>query len=69
MATRYIDVLTRPGIDAIPAPTATSTVTNKVRVAWDITISRSDLAQTLREIADAVLDQGRFTQEVTFLDS
>lgn len=69
MATKYIDVKTRVGVDAIPAPTATSTVTNKVRVAWDTSISRSDLAQTLREIADAVLDQGRFTQAATFVDS
>lgn len=69
MATQYIDVNPRPGINAVPLPTATSTVTNKVRVAWDTTISRDALAATLREIADAVLDNAKFTQASTFLDS
>lgn len=69
MATAYIDVKKRVGIDNISTPTATSTTTNDVRVSWQTTISRSDLAQTLREIADAVLDQGRFTQVATFVDS
>lgn len=53
MATKYIDVAAKPGITAVPAPSDTSTVTNKVRVSWDTTISRNELYQTLREIADA----------------
>jgi hypothetical protein len=69
MATKYIDVNTRIGINDVPLPTDTSTVTNKVRVAWDTSISRHDLAQTLKEISEAVLDNSRFTQASTFVDS
>jgi len=56
MATKYIDVNTRPGISGVPAASDTSTVSNMVRVAWDDSISRHDLHATLREIADAVLN-------------
>lgn len=68
MATAYIDVKKRVGINAIPAPTATSTTTNHVRVSWDTSISRNDLAATLHEIAAAVLDNDKFTQVATFVD-
>lgn len=69
MATAYIDVKKRVGINAITVPVATSTTTNDVRVSWQTTLSRSDVAATLHEIADAILDQGRFTQVATFVDS
>lgn len=69
MATAYIDVKKRVGVNDISKPIATSTTTNDVRVSWQTTISRHDLAQTLREIADAVLDQQKFTQVATFVDS
>ena len=69
MATAYIDVKKRVGIDAIPAPTATSTTTNHVRASWDTSISRHDLAATLREIAEAVLDNEKFPQLANFTDT
>lgn len=69
MTTAYIDVDRRAGITAIPAPTATSTVTNEVRISWDITISRWDLHQTLLEVAQAVLDNEKFPQLANFTDT
>lgn len=60
MATKFIDVKANVDINDVPAPTATSTVTNKVRVAWDTTISRNDLHRTLINIADAILDGNKF---------
>jgi len=68
MATAYIDVRVTPGINNIPTPTATSTVTNKVRVAWDSSVSRDQLANTLREVADAVLDKQRLDLAGAFTD-
>lgn len=61
MATAYIDVKTEPGIDAVPVPTATSTVTNHVRVAWDTSLERSKVSRTLQDIAAAILDGDKFT--------
>lgn len=60
MATAYIDVKTEPGIEAIPQPTATSTVTNHVRVAWDTSLDRGAVARTLEEIGRAIIDGNRF---------
>jgi hypothetical protein len=69
MATAYIDVKKRVGINAIPIPTATSTTTNDVRVSWQTAISRHDVAATLREIADAIIDNDRFAQLANFTDT
>lgn len=68
MATAYIDVRKEPGIDNIPSPTATSTVTNKVRVAWDSSCSRQDVHRTLTEIAEAILDKERIALAGAFTD-
>lgn len=68
MSTAYIDVKVEPGVDNIPAPTATSTVTNKVRVAWDSSCSRSQVARTLQEVADALLDKERIALAGAFTD-
>lgn len=56
MATKYIDVAVAPGINNVPAASTTSTVTNKVRVAWDTTVTREQLHTTLQEIANSCLD-------------
>lgn len=69
MATAYIDVKKRVGVEQITIPTATSTTTNDVRVSWQTTLSRNDVAATLREIADAILDNGKFAQLANFTDT
>jgi hypothetical protein len=66
MATEYIDVDREPGINNIPTSTATSTVTNEVRVSWDTSIPRQSLSRTLREIADAILDADKFSDPTNF---
>jgi hypothetical protein len=66
MATEYIDVDREPGIDNVPLSTATSTVTNEVRVAWDTAITRQALVRTLREIADALLNGDKFSDPTHF---
>lgn len=68
MATAYIDVKKRPGIEAIPAPTATSTTTNDVRVSWQSAMSRQDVAETLMDIAEAILNGERITLAGAFTD-
>lgn len=68
MATAYIDVLAEPGIENIPDPTATSTVTNKVRVAWDSSMSRQQVHRTITEIAEALLDAERVQLAGAFTD-
>lgn len=68
MSTAYIDVAAEPGVEAIPAPTATSTVTNKVRVAWDSSLSRQQVARTLREISQAVMNGEKVTLAGAFTD-
>lgn len=68
MSTAYIDVAVEPGIENVPSPTATSTVTNKVRVAWDSSCSRSQIARTLREVAQALLDKERVALAGAFTD-
>jgi len=60
MATKYIDVGVNPKLEDC-ASTNTSTVTNKVRVAWDTTISRSELSQTLARLAEIVLNDTLIT--------
>lgn len=67
MVTAYIDVAKEPGINDVPAPTATSTVTKKVRLAWDTTLTRSEVARTAREIA-AALEDGQKMGETHFAD-
>lgn len=68
MSTAYIDVAVEPGIPNVTAPLATSTVTNKVRASWDSSCSRSQVARTLHEIADALLDKERIALAGAFTD-
>lgn len=68
MATAYIDVKAEPGIEGVPAPTATSTVTNHVRVAWQSSQSRGKVARTLRDIAEAIENGERITLAGAFTD-
>lgn len=53
MATKYIDVDVKPKFESVTI-TNTSTVTNKVRVAWDTAVTREELVVTLEQITEAL---------------
>lgn len=54
MANAYIDVAKNATIDSIYTTAATgATITNAVRVAWDDTLTREEVTNTLKAIVDA----------------
>lgn len=63
MATAYIDVAKNATIDATYTTAATGgTVTNAVRVAWDDTLTREELVNTLTAIVGAIQNPNKVSE-------
>jgi hypothetical protein len=63
MANAYIDVAKNAAIDSIRT-TATSggTITNAIRVAWDDTLTREEVTNTLQNIIAAIQNPNKVAE-------